>query len=487
MVYCDDNGNGIFDPGAGETGVDGVTVEVYFVGDTPGTDPPAGTDVTADGGFWEVFGLNPGDYFAYIPGDEFTTGGELVGKGSSPGNGADDTTDDDGDENGLDTPDGDGGISSTDFTLIIGGSAGETGATGPTGTNTPDGDVNTTIDFGFAPLKATSFAAFVEANGLTGADAAPAADPDMDGRSNLEEFALCLRPGSGLNGAAVEGGDPNYPGFCIESDGGIINGTFLRPIAVNGLTYNLEYADTLADPTVFTTLPINSGTSTTEDQGDGTELVTITDVEVQTALLAGSGFVRLSITLDDNPPQTVTTKPQGWLTHTVTPNCESFAFPFEDKPLYTGKGSSIAGSGLTLDPTTLADGDDVGAALRATPGAQYYIEVTEGDNIGQRIDIDEVSSNANRIALLADADPCSTQGDLNNSTSGAVPADLVGDMFIIRRHRTIDELFPPADYVAGGDPDTGANLLFFDAANQAFITYFLLDDGSNPPHVGSSG
>ena len=482
LVFCDENGDGNYDPAEGETGINGVTVEIYSAGDIPGTDDPAGSDITTGGGFWEVNGLAPGDYFAFIPGDEFTTTGALVGKNSSPGNGADTTTDDNGDENGLDTPGPNGGISSSDFTLTLGDSAGEPGASGPAGTNTPDENVNTTIDFGFAPGKATNFAAFAASNGLTGADATPAADPDMDGRSNLEEFALCLIPGSGLNGAAVDGGDPTYPGFCIESDGSIIDGTFLRPLGVSGLTYNLEFTDTLADPTVFASVTIDEGNSTFVDQGDGTELVTITDVEVATALTSGTGFVRLSITLD-SPAETATTKPQGWLTHTVTPNCESFAFPFEDKSIYTGKGT-LSGDTLTLDPTTLAAGDDFAAALAAT-GARYYIEVTEGDNIGHRVEI-VPGSTANTIMLAADGDPC---GGPVDGTLATLPADLSGDLITVRRYRTIDELFPPADYTAGGDSDTGANLLFFDPNDQAFTTFFLLDDGTNPPkwvQVGST-
>ena len=482
LVFCDENGDGNYDPAEGETGINGVTVEIYSAGDIPGTDDPAGSDITTGGGFWEVNGLVPGDYFAFIPGDEFTTTGALVGKNSSPGNGADTTTDDNGDENGLDTPGPNGGISSSDFTLTLGDSAGEPGASGPAGTNTPDENVNTTIDFGFAPGKATNFAAFAASNGLTGADATPAADPDMDGRSNLEEFALCLIPGSGLNGAAVDGGDSTYPGFCIESDGSIIDGTFLRPLGVSGLTYNLEFTDTLADPTVFASVTIDGGNSTFVDQGDGTELVTITDVEAATALTSGAGFVRLSITLD-SPAETATTKPQGWLTHTVTPNCESFAFPFEDKSIYTGKGT-LSGDTLTLDPTTLAAGDDFAAALAAT-GARYYIEVTEGDNIGHRVEI-VPGSTANTIMLAVDGDPC---GGPVDGTLATLPADLSGDLITVRRYRTIDELFPPADYTAGGDSDTGANLLFFDPNDQAFITFFLLDDGTNPPkwvQVGST-
>ena len=514
LVFCDEDADGNYDPTGGDTGVSGVTVSVYRTGEDP-TDSlviPSGTTTTVTDGLWEVGGLQPGvEYFAYIPGDEFTTGGALEGKSSTTGNGTDTTTDDTGtggDENGIDIPNGDGGISSTPFVLTAGMEPeNESGSTGPSGGNPIDENTNHTIDFAFTSDKAVTFAAFVAGNseefnlddntvpgvpgGTSGSvdtnmddlDTTPAADPDMDGRSNLEEFAFCLKPDSGLNGTAVDGGDSTYPGFCIVGTASEIEGTFLRPEGVSGLTYRLQYAavlDTPAvpgvlsspTPTTWTDIVLGAGNTTVASQGDGTELVTIDDIETLTGLVTGTGFVRVLVTLD-SPAETAATKPQGWQTSSILTECQTFSYPFEDKQVYGGKGSVLATNLLTLDPTTLASGDDVTTAFDV--GADYYIEVTDGDNIGHRFDIDEANSTATALALLTDGILC---GGTDKSTQLSVPADLVGDMFVIRRYHTIDELFPPADYLAGADSDAGANLLFFDQIAQVFTTYFLLEDGA---------
>ena len=455
-VFGDTDNSGILD--GPEEGIPGVIVELYLSTQTPGVDPPFFTTTTGSDGTYSFENLNPGDYVVYLPAANFQTGGPLVGSTSSTGNGVAPSPNDgvENDDNGE--PDGNGGIVSQPIAL------------------TSD---DTSVDFGIAPPKAQTFAEFLAQNpGAGGATD----DPDWDGRTNLEEFALCLKEGTGLNGAAT-GTDDGYGGFCIELVADLIDGTFRRPVGVSGVTYTLQYAPDLG---AGTTIPVGSPTwtdivldasnTTSVDQGDGSEIVTITDLETLTTLTAGNGFVRLLITLDDTA-ESVTTKPQGWQTHETLNECQTFSYPFEDKQLFGGKGT-ISGNLLDVSQT-LATGDDIGAALRAT-GANYYIEVTEGDNIGHRFEIDEQASTATEIALLTDGVLC---GGDDESTQVSVPADLDLDMIVVRRFRTLDELFPPASYQAGGDIDTGANLLFFDQIAQSFVTYFLLDDAGTAKWV----
>ena len=461
LVFRDGNGDGNFDP-ATETGIDGVTVELYL-----GATLVATTE-TRDGGCYLFSGLADGSYTVVIPASEFLGAGSLANTQSSTGAGSDTTADDDADENGDD--DESDGVSSNVFALAANTEPTESGKDG-TSDDANENDYNLTADFGFTS-KAGTFAQWqVDNSGLS--DTTPGGDPDMDGRSNLEEFALCLKAGSGLNGTAVTGGDSNYAGFCIEPNAAVIDGTFLRPVGVTGLTYSLQFTDILSTPTTWTTIPV---TATGVDQGDGTELVTLADIETLTSLM-DAGFVRLQVALD-SPAETIATKPQGYLTHTVNAECETFAYPFEDKQLYGGKASAVAGNTLTLDPTTLVAGDDVGAALA---GAQYYVEITGGTNEGHRFEIDEANSTADTLALLTDGLLCE---GTDESTLTSVP-DISGEMFVIRRYRTIAELFPPADYTAGGDVDTGANILCFDPATQTFTTYFLLEDGATDKWVVS--
>ncbi|NJL59039.1 MAG: hypothetical protein HC887_04690 [Desulfobacteraceae bacterium] len=64
LVWNDGNNNGIAD--VYENGIDGVRVELYREGQTPGINPVAAMD-TSGGGFYKFSGLEPGRYFVYIP------------------------------------------------------------------------------------------------------------------------------------------------------------------------------------------------------------------------------------------------------------------------------------------------------------------------------------------------------------------------------------------------------------------------------------
>ena len=151
FVWEDTNNDGDFD--AGETPIDGVVVQLFNVGDNPLTDTPVASTSTAGGGFYEFDQLDPGSYFVFIPPSEFGAGEPLEGLVSSAGNGADETTDQIGDENGIDDTDpATNGISSTDFVLTVGGETTDDDETSYTGT-LPDASVNFTADFGFWPPK----------------------------------------------------------------------------------------------------------------------------------------------------------------------------------------------------------------------------------------------------------------------------------------------------------------------------------------------
>ncbi len=158
IVFRDGDGDGRFEPGATEYGIDGVTVELFFEGENPETVNPYRTTTTGGGGFYLFGNLPEGRYFVHIPKEELATGGDLAGLSSSTGAGGDTAIDDNGDENGIDggTPSSQG-VSSVVFDLGVGGEpAGESGAGVYTG-NLPDTNVNLTADFGFyqEPLSCT--------------------------------------------------------------------------------------------------------------------------------------------------------------------------------------------------------------------------------------------------------------------------------------------------------------------------------------------
>ena len=140
--------NGQFDASNGELGVDGVTVELYTAGQTPGVDTPFATVETSNGGEYLFTGLPPGDYFAHVAVENFADGGPLAGYYSSDGQ-TNDNQDEGSNENGIDANPLINGISSGVVTLSPGGAP----AAGLDG-NTANSDL--TLDFGFQNAAPTS-------------------------------------------------------------------------------------------------------------------------------------------------------------------------------------------------------------------------------------------------------------------------------------------------------------------------------------------
>ncbi len=93
-----------------------------------------------------------------------------------------------------------------------------------------------------------------------------------------------------------------------------------------------------------------------------------------------------------------------------------------------------------IDVSTAAGGDSLDTEL--TPAnVAYYVEIIEGTNAGHRFDVASVDGST--VVLATDTDIY--QGPPYNTyvTSVGVPATLVGDRFILRRHHSLDDYFPP--------------------------------------------
>lgn len=138
--------NGILD--GTEVGVNGVTLDLYdslnnFIATT--------TSVSFAGnpGYYQFDLLYPGTYYVRIPASEFQVGGDLFSYYSSAGAGANETSDQNADENGIDdaTPSVNG-IRSNNFILLGGTESTADNDTGYTGT-LADANVNFTDDFAF--------------------------------------------------------------------------------------------------------------------------------------------------------------------------------------------------------------------------------------------------------------------------------------------------------------------------------------------------
>ncbi|MCG8456374.1 MAG: hypothetical protein MI919_08830, partial [Holophagales bacterium] len=127
QVWCDDDDDGIFEPEAGELGVDGVELDLYL--DRNGDGEPtldehiASTLTFTSGGFagrYRFDTLDAGDYLVVVALESFSGGGALSGKVSSTGN--DPAPDPDADQNGDDNGTDIGAVIATrPVTLVPGG------------------------------------------------------------------------------------------------------------------------------------------------------------------------------------------------------------------------------------------------------------------------------------------------------------------------------------------------------------------------------
>jgi hypothetical protein len=143
LVWLDGDNDGL--KGSGESGIDGVTVELYRSDQTPGTDTPQASTITASGGIYSFSSLPAGNWMVYLPEANFTGAGALVATplSSTTTGETDDTTDND--DNGIQT----GGESTAVSSPVIALTAGE---------------ADTTKDFGFVGLGSIGDFVFWDAN-----------------------------------------------------------------------------------------------------------------------------------------------------------------------------------------------------------------------------------------------------------------------------------------------------------------------------------
>ncbi|HEU4325996.1 MAG TPA: SdrD B-like domain-containing protein, partial [Roseiflexaceae bacterium] len=173
-VWNDRNNDGLDNDGAG-TGIDGVAVNLYR--DTNGSgvldvgDTPAGTAITAGGGYYLFTNLAAGNYLVQLPDSNFAGGGALLNFISSTGTqgsltgpyelAPDPDNNIDGDDNGSTNS---GGLTGTGLTggivslpVTLGPTANEPTGDGTTPgitDQTPNAQSNLTVDFGvFQPLS----------------------------------------------------------------------------------------------------------------------------------------------------------------------------------------------------------------------------------------------------------------------------------------------------------------------------------------------
>jgi SdrD B-like domain len=147
LIWNDTDNDGVQD--AGEAGISGVVVELFAAGADPATATPIATVTTGPNGEYFFDNLVPGDYVVHIPAENFIAGAPLADMQSCLPEGGDDATDTD--DNGLNAPVA-GGISSGVISLQPNVEPTGEGNQGATYTGSlDDNNVNSTVDFSFAP------------------------------------------------------------------------------------------------------------------------------------------------------------------------------------------------------------------------------------------------------------------------------------------------------------------------------------------------
>jgi len=306
--------------------------------------------------------------------------------------------------------------------------------------------------------------------GILGGETDPADNPDGDRYNNLIEYAFCLPPNSGAR-------KPFCLAPSISAPSGM-DGVFRRTAIGGGkdLTYTLQWASGLGSPTAWIgSVVLNSGNTTVANNGDGTETVRIPDLETLTALAAGSGFVRIQVSLNNGIEQAnATTEVLGWVETTFGNFCATYNNPFLACASFTGTIDGV--SGQQLDMTTSAGTVDLATVL--APGMAYYLEVESGDLAGHRFDV--ASASGTSITLANDAN-LHSHAPPHNTLVGALPAALAGDRVAIHSHYTLNSLFPQTSFTAGGDSGTADQVQLF--AGGAWKIYWLYNANDGDPQT----
>ena len=447
MVWFDKNHNGVFD--SGDTGLAGVTVtlkddshnDIDSDPVAPGVQPTS--VITAVDGTYHFPNLYPGDYVVYLP----ATPQGLPGLCPQQ-NPNDDQKDND---NNGDQP-------------VLGGPV-----TSPV-IHIDPAENDPTIDIGFTCLGTWQEWQFLHP---LGGNNQPGANPDSDNYDNLIEYAFRLEANSGQ-------GTPFWlkPSTIATSK---MEFTFNRPYGVTAdVTYYLEYNSSLSKTSSWITIPL----STMQSKGivdivqtePCTETVTVRNFE------AHEGFVRLRVDLDSNGDhiieRTSRTGTQGWTESAMELGKRTYNNPYPHYDAFTGTVDAVDGNKLIF--TTSAGFTNMDDVLwpkpLVLPRAAYYLEVTSGDNEGQRFDV--VSAIGSTVTLVENDSDLFADTPPFNTRTGTLPASLTGARVAIRRHWTLAELFPVNRFFAAGDSTTADQVQT--EAHGITTTYWLYTNAGSP-------
>ncbi len=305
----------------------------------------------------------------------------------------------------------------------------------------------------------------------------PAGNPDQDAYDNFAEFAFAMPYDNGSGSTWL--GNTAWIIRPSTVAPGTLEGVFVRHKgAPTNVTYTLQYAATPGSPTVWQSIILTPAMFSTVDNGDCTETVTIHDLETLTGLTGGKGVVRIQADLDDDGgndevDHTSYTEPEGWTETPLELCCRTYNNPYLRETAFTGTVSAVNGQVLTF----AVSGGSVDLASLLGSGT-FFLEVTSGENEGHRFDV--VSGSGNTLTVAQDTNLNSAAAPFNTIT-GAPVSSLVGDAVELRRHWSLDELFPPASFGATGSQSTADQVQIFNGG--AWIIYWLYDENDADPQT----
>ena len=194
LVYKDVNKNGVFD--AGDTGIDGVTLNLYLDngdGVLTGADgAPIANTTTAGGGLYSFSPICPGNYIVEIPLSNFNSPNALYDAGlmasliTSPIGGAPDPDNDVNNDDNGDNVSG-FGVASQAITLSFGAE--------PTNDGDTDNNTNLSLDFGFKTPTTVTIGDLTLAEGTGGSTTA--FNFTVTRSDNLAAFSLTVNTADG--------------------------------------------------------------------------------------------------------------------------------------------------------------------------------------------------------------------------------------------------------------------------------------------------
>jgi hypothetical protein len=285
-----------------------------------------------------------------------------------------------------------------------------------------------------------------------GAGTAPASNEDGDIFDDLMEFAMGSDPNRGVG--VTEGLQLNVAGNSVLA-------TFTRPVNLSGVSWILERSPDLSQWSNVTGIPAVTSA------GAGKERVAYSGLQHQSGLSASEGYLRLKVVLQ-SPSAVSYSLPAGWKSTAIQPGYRTHGNAFTRKATYSGKVASQAVQSVT----TVAG--SVSGLLDSS--ARYYIEFTSGPAEGHRFDLAAAGSAGKSLVL--DFSP-----EANNSRS-TLPAGLAGSQFVVRRHFTVADVYPPSLFNGGRDPALVDQLQFF--VGNGYDSIFLLDPGDGSPAFWTS-